>query len=260
MTSCKRSLLLGPLLALLGCTAGPPTGPAATVETVVFRADKPTLRATLVRPAGQGAFPAVVLVHGDFGLTNWEKEQAKRLAERGYVTLAVDLYRGEVVTNLLDAHIMDRAMPEDQVQGDLKAAVDYLVGRPDVRGEAVGIIGWDSGGGYALDAALHDRRLRALVICYGRVLTEPASLAPLEASVLGIFAEQDEGISPAMLRQFESAMHKAGKRLAGVHTYAGCKHGFMNPRAPDESTPDASRASADAWDKIEAFLAAELKR
>jgi dienelactone hydrolase len=55
-------------------------------------------------------------------------------------------------------------------------------------------------------------------------------------------------------------MHKAGRRLAGVHSYPGCKHGFMNPPTPEAATPDASRASADAWERIDAYLAAELIR
>jgi carboxymethylenebutenolidase len=255
------------LLAVLaaGCSAtAPPTPPAPaapTEEMVAYRPGVPDARVTLCRPGGDGPYPAVVLVHGDLGLTDYEKQRARRLAEVGFVALAVDLYHGQKVETVLDAHIMDRAMPEEQVQGELKAAVDYLVSRPDVRGDAVGIIGWDSGGGYALDAALRDARLRALVICYGRVLTEPASVAPLRAAVLGIFAGQDEGITPDTLRQFEAAMKKAGTRLAGVEVYPGCKHGFMSPITPDaEASPFAPEASADAWKKIEALLAAELTR
>jgi carboxymethylenebutenolidase len=255
----KYLLALLPLCAAVGCSARPaptnPSPPVPSAETVAYRRDTQTLRGVLCRPTGEGPFPAVVLVHGDFGLTDWEKARAQELAAAGFVALAVDLYHGQTVSNVLDAHIMDRAMPDEQVQGDLQAAVDYLSGRADVRREAIGIVGWDSGGGYALDAAVHDARLRAVVICYGRVMTEPKSLAPLRAAVLGIFAGQDEGISAETLRQFESAMKKAGKRLAGVEVYPRCKHGFMNPAASERSSADA----AAAWKKIVAFLAAELK-
>src|SRR5207244_2629902 len=145
----------------------------------------------LCRPVGEGPFPAVIIVHGDYGLGEQEKQLVRRLAGQGYVALAVDLYRGTVVTELLDAHILDRGLPEAQAFGDLRAAVDYLIGRADVRREAVGVFGWDMGGGYALDAARRDSRLRAVVTCYGRLTTDPALLSGLNASVFGVFAGKD---------------------------------------------------------------------
>jgi carboxymethylenebutenolidase len=199
----------------------------------------------------------LVVVHGDFGLTDSVKETARRLAGEGYVTLAVDLYRGQAVTNLLDAHIMDRGLSEDRVTADLGAAVDYLTKRPDVRKDAIGIVGWDTGGGYALDTALADSRIRAVVTCCGRLTTDPASLAPLNAAVLGLFGERDEGISPQTIAQFRAAMAKAGKRRAQIHVYPSCEHGFMDPSAP-QSAGSSDDARADAWRRMESFLAAEL--
>src|SRR5437660_9533418 len=82
------------LLSSPGVEAVPPP------EKVVYRSNGDTLTGFLYRPAGKEPFPALILVHGDFGLTDWVKAQARRLAERGYVTLAVDLYRGDVPTDL----------------------------------------------------------------------------------------------------------------------------------------------------------------
>jgi carboxymethylenebutenolidase len=200
------------------------------------------------------------MIHGDFGLTDGVKEQAKRLAGRGYVVLAVDLYRGEAIPSLMDAHILSRGLPESRALGDVKAATDYLAGRDDVRGDALGVVGWDSGGGYALDAALKDPRLRAVVVCYGRVPTDAQTLAPLRASVLGIFAGADEGVSPQTIRQFRAAMEKAGKRVAGIHVYPRCDSGFLDPSAPSSARPPPADAVADAWRRIETYLDDELKR
>src|SRR5262249_41535893 len=256
----KSWLGLLPLLMLVGCTPVPPASkPEPTVELVTYPSGGDTVHGIVHHPGETRPLPALVVVHGDHGLTDWVKAQAARLAGKGYVVLAVDLYRGQVVTNLMDAHIMDRGLAEDQVRADLKAAVDYLVSRRDVRADALGIIGWDAGGGNALDAAIHDPRLHAAVVCYGRLTTDPALLVPLQASVLGIFAGQDEGISPQTMEQFRAAMRKAGKRIAGIHTYPDCGHGFMDPTHPGLSGPSVASAVADAWDKIDAFLAAELK-
>ncbi|HJT76501.1 MAG TPA: alpha/beta fold hydrolase, partial [Gemmataceae bacterium] len=172
-----RRLLAGVALALLaGCAPMLTKSPAPTgrlLESVVsYPSGKDTVQGFVYRPAEPGAFPAVVLVHGDFGLTHAVEDQAVRLARRGYVVLAVDLYRGKAPADLMEAHILSR-LPDDQALADVRAAVDYLTGRDDVRGDRVGILGWDMGGGYALDAALQDGRLRAVVTCYGRLTTDP---------------------------------------------------------------------------------------
>ncbi len=254
------------LLGLAGCarlTTKPlPTGrPAAAAESVTYAAGAASGRGWLYQPTGPGPFPAVIVVHDDYGLTEWVKRQAEHLAERGYLALAVDLYHAQAVGDVMDAHIMSRGLPQDQVMAELKAAADYVTRHPDARGGDLGILGWGMGGGYALDAALQDDRLRAVVTCYGRLTTDPALLAPLQASVLGIFAGRDEGISPETIGQFRTAMRRAGKRLAGIHVYPECGHGFLNPQEPYASGSagaDATRAAADAWGKIDAFLAAEL--
>jgi carboxymethylenebutenolidase len=247
------------LFLICGCATqnAPDQGPA--VETVEYRSRHDTVRSLFYRPRGGGPFSAIVAVHEDFGLNDWMKDQATRLAGKGYVVLAVDLYRGEVVGNVLDAHIMDRGLPEERALSDLKAAVDYLASRSDVRADRIGIIGWDSGGGYALDAAIKDRRLQTAVVCYGRLTTDATHLEPLNASVLGIVAGKDEGISADTIEQFRRAMDRAGKRVAGLQVYAGCRHGFMNPGALTDPTPAETEALADAWQKIQAHFASELK-
>src|SRR5262245_49308550 len=122
----KNLVALPVLLLLAGCSAKPENVAApeagTTTQTVSYPAGKDTVQGVLFHPAGRGPFPAVVVVHGDFGLNEGVKEQAKRLADQGYVTLAVDLYRGEAVTGLMDAHIMDRGLPEERALADLKGA------------------------------------------------------------------------------------------------------------------------------------------
>jgi len=115
------------------------------------------------------------------------------------------------------------------------------------------------GGGYALEGAMHDVRLRAVVICYGRLFTDPKRLSKLSGSVLGIFAEKDEGISPDTRKRFQNAMAKAGKHLSGLHVFAGADNGFMDPESPYRDSPPSAAAIAGAWRAIDAYLAAELK-
>jgi carboxymethylenebutenolidase len=257
-----RRIALMSCLFLAGCwahTSVPAPEPAGGVEPVSYPAGKETAGGVLYRPPGKGPFPAVVVVHGDHGLTDGVKRHAEHLVQRGLVVLAVDLYRGELASDVEDAHILCR-LSDDQVLADLRGAVGYLVERPDVRGEAVGILGWGTGGGQALDAAIADPRLRAAVICYGRLTTDPELLRPLRARVLGIFAGQDVGIDAQTIDRFRAAMTKAGKEVAGLHVYPECDQGFMGPDETGSPGSVDARAAVDAWNKIEAFLDRELGR
>ncbi len=228
-------------------------------EKVTYLSGKEKVLATLYLPAGKGPFPAVIVVHGDFGPVPWVHKHAGRLAKKGFASLAIDLYRGERPATIEEAHILERGLPEDRVRADMKAAVDFLAGRSEVCKEKIGILGFDMGGGHALDAALRDRRLGAVVNCYGRVPTDAAALAALRAPVLALFAGKDEGIPATTIDQFRAALKKAGKR-ASLHIYPACETGFLDPNSPYASGPPPKEAVVDAWAKIDKFLAAELKR
>lgn len=242
------------LILLAGCARPTAAPPALASDEVALRFDDEKAMAYVWRPTAPGPYPALILLHGDKGLTDGVKEQARQLAADGYVTMAVDLYRGKIVHDVLDAHIMERGLSEDQVQLVMRAAVNDLASRENVRADRIGILGWDMGGGHALDTALHDERIQAVVVLYGRVPTEPTTLKPLHASVLAIFAGQDEGLTPEIRERFQKAMQGAGKRLAGLHIYARSPHGFLDP----EAKPTAE--AVDAWTRIKQYLRQELHR
>jgi carboxymethylenebutenolidase len=231
-----------------------------TLGSIEYPAGKETLHGFLCRPEKAGRpSPGIVLIHDANGLNGWIKDQAYRLSSRGYVVLAVDLYRGEAPKDLEEAHILDRGLPEDRALGDLKAAVDYLVTRTDVDPDALGVIGLGMGGGYALEAAVHDPRLRAVVMCYGRPITDPKLLRPLRATLFCLFAGKDEGISMDTIAQFVQAMNKAAKTMKDPRFYADCGYGFLDPANwPTYGKPKESDVK-DAWQRIDTFLDEEFK-
>jgi carboxymethylenebutenolidase len=247
-----RTLLVG-VIVICGCwtprTESDPSAPR------IIDGGSDAFHARVYSPKHTPA-PAVVVLHGDHGLTPRIDEHARRLRDAGYVVLAVDLYRGEKIDGLLDAHIMDRGLSQDRVKADLRGAVDLLSARKDVG--RVGVIGWDMGGGYALDAALADPRIKAVVTCYGRLTTDPALLKQMDAAVLALMAGKDEGNGPETREAFRDAMKTAGKRLT-LEVFDGCDHGFMNPPPKVGLNAAEVKANERAWARITEFLAAELE-
>lgn len=120
-----------------------------------------TLTGDLYTPKNKTAekLPAIA-VSGPFGAV---KEQASGLyaqtmAERGFITLAFDpSYTGES-----GGEPRNVASPDINTE-DFSAAVDYLSSRPDVDPEKIGIIGICGFGGFALNAAANDPRIKATV-------------------------------------------------------------------------------------------------
>ncbi|HEY7310577.1 MAG TPA: dienelactone hydrolase family protein [Gemmataceae bacterium] len=231
-----------------------------TLGSIDYPAGKETLHGFLCRPEKtKRPSPGLILIHDANGLTGWTKDQAFRLSSRGYVVLAVDLYRGEMPKNLKGANLRDRGPPEERALGDLKAAMDYLAGRADVDPDALGAIGFGLGGGYALEAAVRDPRLRAVVNCYGRLITDPKRLAPLRATLFCVFAGKYEGNSMDAIDQFIQAMNKAGKTMPNPLFCPDCGYGFFDPANwPTYGKPKDAKVK-DAWKQIDAFLDGQLK-
>ena len=227
----------------------------ATGKSVTYKSGDETVTGQLFTPTGKGPFPALVVIHEWWGLNDWVNEQASKLADQGYVTLAVDLYRGQVAKTADEAHELMRGVPEDRANKDLLAAYDYLAKQPSVKKEKIGSIGWCMGGGYSLDLALAQPKLAATVINYGHLMSEPATLQKIQAPVLGIFGGKDRGIPVDSVRKFEKDLKAQGKSV-DIVIYDDAGHAFENP-----NNKDGYRAAdaQDAWKKTIAFLARNLK-
>ncbi|MFZ0284892.1 MAG: dienelactone hydrolase family protein [Terriglobales bacterium] len=228
---------------------------AVTSETVSYKSGDETVHGVLYTPAGKGPFPAIIVIHEWWGLNDWVKEQATKLSDQGYVALAIDLYRGRVATTPEEAHELMRGVPEDRAKRDLHAAFEFLASQPNVKKDRIAAIGWCMGGGYALDVALQEPALRAVVINYGSLATDISSLKAINASVLGLFGGQDRGITPDDVHRFEKSLKQLGKQVE-VTIYPDAGHAFENPNNKGGYRPDDA---ADAWKRTVKFFAATLK-
>jgi carboxymethylenebutenolidase len=229
---------------------------AADGKPVAYKSGDETVNAILYTPQGKGPFPALVVIHEWWGLNDWVKEQASRLADEGYVALAVDLYRGKVATTPDEAHQIMRGVPEDRANRDLLAASAFLRAQKNVNPARVGSIGWCMGGGYALDLAVADPKLKAAVINYGHLASDDATLKKINAAILGIFGGQDKGIPPADVKKFEAQLKALGK-TADIHIFPDAGHAFQNPNNKAGYRADDA---AESWKLTTVFLAKYLKQ
>ena len=180
------------------------------------------------------------------------------MASQGYVALAPDLYRGKATTDQRVPRQLIGGLPQDRALRDLKAAVNTLAAKANVAKKRLGSIGWCMGGGFSLQLALKDPRIKACAMCYGRPETDAAKLKPLRATVLGIFGEEDRGIPPDMVHKFEAALKEAGKKVDRIEEFkAG--HGFMRPSGETRNPAYREDEAKKAWRDIDNFFAKTLK-
>lgn len=245
----------------LGCVAlvvpiVPAVSGAAPVktQTVTYKSGSEKVTGFLALPESGGKHPALVVIHEWWGLNDWVREQAEKLAGQGYVALAVDLYRGHSTADPAVAHELSRGLPRDRALRDLRAAFAYLASRPDVNPDKIGDIGWCMGGGYSIELAMHEPKLAACVVNYGALPADAEDIAKIHAPVFGNFGAEDHGITPQSVHAFAAAM-KAAHKQVNVKIYPGAGHAFENPHNKRGYRPKTAK---DAWQRTTAFLARTL--
>jgi carboxymethylenebutenolidase len=233
--------------------AGRPSAPKT--QMVQFSAPDGMVSAFLAVPSTRGKHPALVVIHEWWGLTDWVKGETEKFADQGYVALAVDLYRGKVTNDPMEAHELMRGLPDDRALSDLEAAHSYLPARKDVEPGRFGSVGSCMGGGFSVQLAIHEPRLAACVVNYGALPTDAAELQKIHAPLLGNFGGLDRGITPDDVNAFDKTMKSLDKSV-NVKIYADAGHAFENP-ANTKGYRGAD--AADAWTRMTVFLCKNLK-
>jgi carboxymethylenebutenolidase len=222
----------------------------------------------LAHPAS-GA-PGVVMIPDVWGLSELYRGLARRLADAGFATLAIDPYRKTGAPELTDpasAMAWIRQLSDPVVLETIQEAIDFLARHEAVAGRPIGITGFCMGGQYAILAACSCRGLSACVPFYGMLRYEAGidgekkprspldSLVDLTCPVLALYGEEDPIIPVADVRVLEDRL-AAGSHPADVKLYAGAGHAFMNDARPEMYRPEAAR---DAWSRLVPFFTRHLR-
>lgn len=207
------------------------------------------MRGYLVQPAGDGPFPAVLVIHENRGLNPHIEDVARRAAVEGFLAFAPDgLYPvGGYPGNDDDGKVMQRALDKQKLFTDLLNGAKFLKGHELSTGK-LGATGFCYGGWVTNQLAVElGGDLQAGVPFYGRA-PETADVAKISAPMMIQFAENDERVN-ATWPDYEAALKAKGASYEAFF-YPGTQHGFHN-----NSTPRFNEAQAKvAWDRTIAFF------
>ncbi|HEX5838361.1 MAG TPA: dienelactone hydrolase family protein [Anaerolineales bacterium] len=225
-----------------------------TNTTIPGAAGGPDVRAYVARPAGEGSYPAVIMIHEFYGLNESIVSKADLLAEEGYLVVAPDTFRGSTTTWIPRAIYQVITSRPENVNTDLDSVYAWLESQPDVDANRIAIAGFCYGGRASLTYSLHNNRLASTVIFYGSPETDPAVLRSLPGPVLGIFGGADQSIPVEEVNAFEAALAEAGIPHE-ITIYQGQPHAFVH----NAEGIQAGGAQAEAWDQMLGFLDSNLK-
>ena len=223
--------------------------------TVKYLSGNDTVSAYLAVPDVKGKLPALIVIHEWWGLTPWMKTNTENFAKRGYVALAIDLFRGKVTNDPNEAMQLVKSLPKERAITDLKSAYDYLLKMPGVDTKRIGSIGWCFGGGYSFQAALNLTDLKTCVINYGSLSSDENVIKNIHCPVLCNYGDEDKAIPPSEVKAFDAAAKKVGLNVK-VNFFPGVGHAFMNP---GNKAGYKKEIADEAWKDIYAFLDKTLK-
>lgn len=211
-------------------------------------------------PARAGKRPGVLVIHDLWGLGAQPKERARRLAELGYVGLAVDLFGNR----LQPASLQDALPLVGQLRGDpqrfrdqLQAGLAQLAAHPLVDSRRMAAIGFCLGGISVLELARDGADLRAVVCFHGNLDTPlPAQPGAIKARVLVCTGGADGIIPDAQVSAFQDEMRAAATDWQ-VNVYGGAEHSFTNIFADRAGIPGVSyheAADRRSWAAMRGLL------
>ena len=226
----------------------------AEYATVPSPAGNGSIKGYLVRPAGGGKAPGVLVVHENRGLNPYIEDVARRLGTAGFVAFAPDGLTsvGGYPGNDEEGGALFRKVDREKMGEDFIAAARWLKARPDCTGR-IGAVGFCFGGGVSNMLAVRlGADLSAAVPFYGAQATA-ADAAKIKCPLLLQYAELDQRVN-AGWPAYEEAL-KANKVTYTAHIYPKTNHGFHN-----DTTPRYEEAAAKlAWSRTIEFFNKYLK-
>jgi carboxymethylenebutenolidase len=220
------------------------------------------LRTWIVYPERKDKAPVVIVIHEVFGLTDWIRAVADRLAADGFIAVAPDLLSGrgpggggtDSVGSRDDVVKLVRALTPEEAHARLDSVRAWATALPAATRTSA-TIGFCWGGARSFEHAAHQPDLAAAVVYYGSS-PDAAALAKVKAPVLGLYGSDDARVN-ATVPPAEAEMKKLGKAYE-VATYEGAGHGFL--RTQDQREGANLRAAQAAWPRTVAFLRRHLER
>ena len=200
-------------------------------ETLAFEHAGKLLTGAMARPAGDGPFPAVLVMANALGLGDQTRESAALLAEQGYLAVATDMYGAgayyEEPTKAGDDYMTVMASPE-LLRARVVGWFETVAALPDVDAARIAAIGYCFGGCCVLELARSGVDVKAVVSYHGILTTQnPAAPGAIKGEVVAYCGGQDPYAPEDTIDGLHRELTAAGASHQ-ITVFAAVKHGFTD--------------------------------
>ena len=207
-----------------------------------------------------GKMPGVLVVHEWWGLNDYARSRAERLAQMGYVAFALDMYgKGKSTTHPEQASAWMKAVNSniDHWVQRAKAGLNVLKQQPRVDTDRLAAVGYCFGGATVQVLAYSGEDLKGVVSFHGSLIPPTKEQAMrTRAKVLICHGAEDPMIQPEALTTYVKSMNATSIDWQMI-AYGGTRHSFTNPEADKRGmdalayNPSADRRS---WQHMSIFF------
>jgi carboxymethylenebutenolidase len=220
--------------------SGKPTGRSITLSD--FGAEDLAYLAIPATPPTVG----IVLVPDAYGLDDFTRQEADRLAGEGYLVVAVDIYNGKLTTDPGQIGNMVANLDGPTVMKTVEAGVRLFHESPKFHVDHVVMVGWGVGANYTWQAADGPYAPDGAVLFYGPVQNGAVTKTPIP--VCALYSDRDPNLSRDTVLNFQHAQRDAGSDFTAW--FIAAAPGWSNPQSKAYS-PGEDR---EAWKVAEPFL------
>ncbi len=217
-------------------------------------ADGRVVNAFVVYPEVKEPATAIIVIHEIFGLTDWIRLVADRLAAEGFVAICPDLLSGmgpegsgtDGFASGDDVRRSIRELSSAQVMSDLDAVQRYARELPSTN-DTVAVSGFCWGGGQTFSYAVTSDTIAAGFVFYGRA-PAVADVPKISVPVYGFYGESDNRINATI--DATKAAADAAKVTYEPVIYEGVGHAFLRRGMgtdADEAQKTATKAAWKRW-------------
>jgi carboxymethylenebutenolidase len=241
---------------------------------VSFKSGTATIQGFQARPKSAGRYPAVVVMHGDFGVPGVNRYTAALLAQNGFVSLAIKRFsrypeltlQDVIKSDRTDRRYLGRTFNEEELQ-DAQAGINHLKESPFVKRGGVGVVGFCGGGLQALWLSTKSKDIKAAVTLYtpagdSEQYQNPNDRKPtllemvklIKVPIQAHYGTADVSTPLDDVKKFEEAL-RANHTPIETFFYEGAKHAFCNYERPNYNAEACTLVMRRAVE----FLNARLK-
>ena len=214
----------------------------------------------VLRPAGSGPFPTVIMMHGCGGRQPFMFHYAEAFREAGLAAVVVDSFAHRGIDRL-NAHLTvctGLRLRGRERAADLFAVIDWLSQQDWSDADRLAAAGWSHGGWTIMDAMSlagthpdllrRSAKLRQVIVVYPYCgppsMTQGQGWGPLRPTVTAVIGGRDAVVGARAPSRALARLSRDGV-VVNLHTFDDATHAFDDDKATDPRT----RFRADLRDR-----------